>query len=94
MYYIKFFFIKNEKNVDNYKDLFKYTQLYLIILLSPLVFFFWKQYKITLFFKLVYFNYLTTFFLILMYIFIDPFKFTLSLSGFNKKKNWVKSSLD
>lgn len=88
-----FFLNRYEKNIDCYFDLKNYIYIYLTILFINFIYFFFNN-KQSIFFLITFFNFLTTSVLIISFFFIDPFKFTIVLSGFNSNKNWIKNLTD
>ena len=89
-----YFSLKFEKNIDNFKDTKNYLYIYLCVLNISLIYLYFFNFKVKVFYFLFFINFFTTFFFVVSYIFIDPFKFSLSLSGFSQKKNWLKNTVD
>ena len=89
----KIFFL-NEKNIDNLSDLKYFIKLYTMLLMLPHLIYFFNFYKTNLFFIFSSFNLLVSLTLIIFYVIVDPFKFTLVLSGLNPNKSWSKNIID
>lgn len=89
----KIFFL-NEKNIDNLSDLKYFIKLYIMLLMLPHLIYFFNFYKTNLFFIFSSFNLLVSLTLIIFYVIVDPFKFTLVLSGLNPNKSWSKNIID
>lgn len=89
-----YFSLKFEKNIDNFKDTKNYIYIYFSILNISLIYIYIFNFKMNIFFIFFFLNFLTTAFFVISYICLDPFKFSLSLSGFSQKKNWLKNIID
>lgn len=89
-----FFLLKYEKNIDNYIDLKKYLYYFFFLLNITVLYFFIYKYKKYNIFIGFFANFLTVIIFVLSYVFLDPIKFSISLSGFSKEKNWFKNSTD
>ena len=89
-----YFSLKFEKNIDNFKDTKNYLYIYLCVLNISMIYLYIYNTKINFFYIIFFLNFLTTVIFVISYIFLDPFKFSLSLSGFSQKKNWLKNTID